>query len=59
MLKDAALKDNTVLAFEAFNSYISPEPDYFPFVATTGMLLLQADDITQLYLHNHSFCLKE
>ena len=48
-----------MLALKAFNSYISTEPDYLPLIATTGMLLLEADDITQLYLHSHSSCLKE
>jgi len=45
-LKDATLKDNTALAFKTFNPYISPKPDYLPFVATTGVLLLDADYIT-------------
>ena len=44
-----------MLAFEAFNPDISPEPDYLPLIATTGVLLLEANHITQLYLHNHSF----
>ena len=48
-----------MLAFEAFNPDISPEPDYLPLIATTGVLLLEANHITQLYLHNHSLCLKE
>jgi len=52
-LEDAALKENTALAFEAFNPDISTEPDYLPLIATAGMFLLEAHHITQLYLHNH------
>ena len=48
-----------MLTFKAFNTDISTESDYLPLIATTGMLLLEADHITQLYLHNHSSCLKE
>jgi hypothetical protein len=58
-LKDTSLKENAALASKAFNPYVSPEPDYFPLIATTGVLLLEANHITQLDLHNHSFCLKE
>jgi len=43
-----------VLAFEAFNSDISPEPDHLPLIATTGVLLPQANHIAQLYLHSHA-----
>jgi len=56
--KGATLKEDATLAFEALNSYISPKPDYFPLIATTGVLLLKANYITQLYLHYHSFYLK-
>ncbi len=48
-----------MLAFKAFNTYISAEPHYLPLIAAAGVLLLEANHITQLYLHNHSFCLKE
>jgi len=58
-LKDTALKENVMLAFEALNPYISAKPDHLPFIAATGVLLLKANHITQLYLGNHSFCLKE
>ena len=58
-LKDAALKKDTVVAFKTCNAYISAEPDYLPLIATAGMLLLEADYVPQLYLHNHSSCLKE
>ena len=59
MLKDASFNEDTVLALKALNSYISTEPDYLPLIATTGVFLLEANYVTQLYLHNHSFCLKE
>jgi len=53
--KDTSFQKDTVLAFEAFNPDISTESDYLPFIAAAGMLLLQADDITQLYFHDHTF----
>ncbi len=46
-------------AFEAFNPDIGADSDYLPLVAATGVLLLEANHITQLYLHNHFSCLKE
>ena len=58
-LEDAALKENTVLTFETFNPNISAKPDYLPLVATARMFLLEANHITQLYLHNYFSCLKE
>jgi len=51
--KDAALKENTALAFEALNPDVSSQPDYLPLIAAAGVLLLEADYITQFYLHNH------
>ena len=54
-LKDTALKEDAALAFKAFNPNISAQPYYLPLIATTGVLLLEANHITQLYLHNHSF----
>ena len=56
-LEDAALKENTALAFEALNADISAEPDYLPLIATAGVFLLEAHHITQLYCHDHSLCL--
>jgi hypothetical protein len=50
-LEDAALKENTALAFEAFNTDISAESDYLPLVTTAGMFLLEAHHVTQLYFH--------
>ena len=58
-LKDAALKENTALAFEALNPDVSSQPDHFPLIAAAGVLLLEADHITQFYLHNHYSYLKE
>jgi len=56
--KDTSLQKDTVLAFKTFNPDISAESDYLPFVTAARMLLLEADDITQLYFHNHAFCLE-
>ena len=49
-LKDAALKKNMALTFKTFNTYISAKPDYLPFIAAAGMLLLEANHITELYI---------
>lgn len=57
-LEDAAFEENTALAPEALDSDIGPEPDYLPFVAAAGVFLLEADDVTQPYLHDHLFTLK-
>ncbi len=57
-LEDGALKENTTLAFEAFNPDISAEPDYLPLVAPAGMFLLEADYITQVYFRDHYCCYK-
>lgn len=46
-----------MLAFETFDSYISAQPDYLPFIAPAGMLFLEADYIAQPYIHDHSFYL--
>ena len=56
MLKDASFKKNAALTFKTFNTYISTKPDYLPFVATAGVLLLEANHITELYFQNHSLC---
>ncbi|GAI85303.1 unnamed protein product, partial [marine sediment metagenome] len=42
-----------MLTVKASNPYISTESDYLPFIAPAGVLLLEANYITQLYLHNH------
>jgi hypothetical protein len=57
-LKDAALQEDTALAFKAFKANISPHPYYLPLIAATGVFLVEADHVTQLYLHNHSFASK-
>ena len=57
-LKDAALEENTVSTFKALNPNISTESDYLPLIAAAGVLLLEANYIAQLYLHDHSFSLK-
>ncbi len=49
-LKRTAFKKNTMLTFETFNTYVSAKPDYLPFIAAAGMLLLEANHITKLYL---------
>ena len=45
-----------MLALKAFDADVSAQPDYLPFVATAGVLLLEADHIAELYFHNH-FCI--
>ena len=42
-----------MLASEAFNPDVSPQPDHLPLITAAGVLLLEANHITQLYLHNH------
>ena len=58
-LKDASLKEDAVLAFEAFYADISPQPHHLPLIAAAGVLFLEADDVSQLYLHNHASCPEE
>ena len=58
-LKEAAVEEDMALAFKAFNADISPQPYHLPLIATTRVLLLETNHIAQLYLHNHSICLKE
>jgi len=48
-----------VFTFKALNLNVSAEPDYLPFIAAAGVLLFEANHITQLYPHNHSFYLKK
>ena len=57
-LKDAALEENTVSTFEALNPDVSAESGYLPLIVAAGVLLLEANYIAQLYLHDHSFSLK-
>ena len=54
-LKDASFEKDTVLAFEAFNPDVHTQPDYLPFVTAARVFLLEADDVTKFYFHNHTF----
>ena len=49
-LKNTSLKKDIVVTFQAFKADISTEPDYLPLIAATGMLLLETNHVTQLYL---------
>ena len=49
--KGASLKENTVLAHGAFYAYISANSEYLPLIAAAGMLFLETNYITELYLH--------
>ena len=42
-----------MLAALAPDADISTEPDYLPFIAAAGVLLLEADDVAQSYLGDH------
>ena len=53
MFKDASFQKNPVLALEAFNADVRAQPYYLPFVAAAGVLLLEADNVTKFYFHNH------
>ena len=57
-LKDTSPEENTVPTFKALNLNVSTEPDYLPLIAAAGVLLLETNHITQLYLHKHSFYLR-
>lgn len=46
-----------MLAFQAFNPDVCPQPHYLPFVTAAGVFFLETDDIAQLYFRNH-FCLE-
>ena len=43
-------KEDEALTFETFNADTSVELDYLPFIAAAGVLLLEANHITQLDL---------
>ncbi len=49
-LEDTALKKDIVMTLKTFNTDINAKPDHLPLIATAGMLLLEANHITQLYL---------
>jgi len=52
-LEDTACQEDATLASLAPDTDIGPEPYYLPLVAATGVLLLEADHISQPYLGNH------
>jgi len=52
-LENTSLQQYPALALEAFYTDVSTQPGHLPLVATTGVFLLKADNITQPYLHNH------
>jgi hypothetical protein len=52
-LKGASGKEDVVLALEASDSYICPDPYHLPLVTPAGVAFLEADDVTQPYLHDH------
>ncbi len=52
-LKDTSFKENMVPTFKALNPNVSAESDYLPLIAAAGVFLLEANHVTQPYLHNH------
>ena len=50
VLKDAMLKKDIVVTFKTSSANISATPDYLPLVTVTGMLLPEANHVTQFYL---------
>jgi hypothetical protein len=50
--KAASGNKNSALAFETFYAYIRPQSHYLPLITAAGVLLLQADYITELDFHN-------
>jgi hypothetical protein len=58
-LKDASLQQDTALALEALNADVRTQPYHLPLIAAAGVLLLEADDIIQPYLHYHASDLKK
>ena len=50
-LKNPPLQKNAMMALLALDPNVSPDPDHLPLVAATGVLLLQPNYITNLYLH--------
>jgi hypothetical protein len=56
-LENTPLQHHPALALETLDTDVGTQPGYLPFIAAAGVFLLQADDITQSYLHNHDFSL--
>ena len=48
--KDTAFQKDVALTFKTFNADSGVESDYLPLVAAAGVLLLEVNHITQLYL---------
>ena len=44
-----------MLAFKALDLYLGAGLYHLPLAAAAGVLLLEANHITWLYLHNHAF----
>ena len=54
-LEDRTLQQDTVLAFKALNPDVGAQPDYPPLITATGVFLLEAHHVTQLYFHYHGW----
>ena len=52
-LEDTARQEYPTLTALAPDADIGPEPDYLPFIAIAGVLLLEANDVAQSYLGDH------
>lgn len=48
-----ACQEDPALATLAPDADVYPEPDYLPLVTATGVLLLEADHVSQPYLGDH------
>jgi hypothetical protein len=51
MLKITPFQKYTSITFQTFNADVGAQPYNLPFIAATRMLLSQAHNIPQLYLH--------
>ena len=56
VLEDTAFKDDLTLALKAPDPDVSPDSDYLPLVAATGVLFLEANHIAQFYFDSHYAC---
>ena len=52
-LEDTPCQEDAALASLAPDADVGPEPYHLPLVTATGMLLLEADHVSQSYLGNH------
>ena len=48
--QQAAFEEDTALTFETLKTNVSAKPDYLPLIAAAGVLLLQVDYVTKLYI---------